>query len=113
MRRSTRLQASTYFRQSLLLFHQTAKLSGIADCAVGLARVAAEYGQPARAARLIGFAETTRGALNTQDEYVTPSKCEVYDSLLVTLPAQLSPPSSKPPARRDERFRSIRASHTL
>ena len=67
-------EASTYFRQSLLLFHQAAKLSGIADCAVGLARVAVESGQPARAAQLIGFAEASRAALNTQDEFVTPSK---------------------------------------
>jgi hypothetical protein len=29
--------------------------------------------QPARAARLLGFAETIRGAIITQDEYVTPS----------------------------------------
>ena len=74
-----------------MLFHQTAKLSGIADCAVGLAHVAVACGQPARAARLLGFAETTRGAIITQDEYVTPSKHEVYDRLLVTLPAQLLP----------------------
>src|SRR6266545_2381648 len=86
-----RLQARTYFRQSLMLFHQTARLSGIADCAVGLARVAVACGQPARAARLLGFAETIRGAIITQDEYVTPSKYEVYDRLLVTLPAQLLP----------------------
>jgi len=86
-----RRQARAYFNQSLLLFHQTARLSGVADCAVGLARVAVACGQPARAAQLLGFAETTRGAIITQDEYVPPSKYEVYDSLLITLPTQLSP----------------------
>jgi tetratricopeptide (TPR) repeat protein len=86
-----RLQARTYFRQSLALFHQTARLSGVADCAIGLARVAVADGEPARAARLVGFAETTRGAIITPDEYVMPSRYEVYDSLLVSLPAQLLP----------------------
>jgi tetratricopeptide (TPR) repeat protein len=86
-----RLQARTYFRQSLALFHQTARLSGVADCAIGLARVAVADGEPARAARLLGFAETTRGAIITPDEYVMPSRYEVYDSLLATLPAQLLP----------------------
>ena len=42
-------------------------------------------------ARLLGFAETIRGAIITQDEYVTPSKYEVYDRLLVTLPSQPLP----------------------
>ncbi len=84
-----RLQARTYFRQSLMLFHQAARLSGVADCAVGLARVAVAFGQPARAAQLLGFAEITRGAITTQDEYVPPFKYDAYDSLLVTLPGQL------------------------
>ena len=86
-----RHQARTYFKQSLLLFDQAAKLSGVADCAVGLACVAVAYGQLARAARLLGFAETIRGAITTQDEYAPPFKNEAYDSLLVSLPAQLLP----------------------
>ena len=84
-----RHQARAYFRQSLLLYHQAAKLSGVADCAIGLAHVAGACGQPTRAAQLLGFAETTRSAIITQDEYVPPSKYEAYDRLLATLPTQL------------------------
>jgi predicted ATPase len=84
-------QAGAYFRQSMMLFHQTARLAGVADCAIGLARVAVAHGQPARAALLLGFAETTRSAIVTPDEYVPPFKDEVYDGLLVSLPAQLLP----------------------
>jgi predicted ATPase/Tfp pilus assembly protein PilF len=85
-----RLQARTHFRRSLTLFRQIGKLAGIADCAVGLARVADESGQPARAAQLIGFAEATRDALPMPEEFVPPSKREEYERLLVSLPAQLT-----------------------
>jgi len=85
------LQARTNFRHSLTLFHQIDKHSGIADCVIGLARLAAKAGQPARAAQMLGFAEATRDALSMQDEFVTPSKREAYDNLLAALLAQLSP----------------------
>ncbi|MEO7911036.1 MAG: hypothetical protein ABIV47_15440 [Roseiflexaceae bacterium] len=75
----------------MLLFHQAARLSGIAGCAIGLARVAVESRQPVCAAQLLGYAEATRGAMITQDEYIMPFKYEVYDSLLATLSAQLLP----------------------
>ena len=52
--------------------------------------MAGASGQPARAARLVGFAEATRDALLIQEEFVTPAKVEAYNRLLATLPTQLS-----------------------
>lgn len=83
------LQAQAYFRQSMMLFHQAASLSGVADCAIGLAHVAVAGGRPTRAAQLLGFAEAMRSAIVTQDEYVPPFKNKAYDSLLAALPEQL------------------------
>jgi tetratricopeptide (TPR) repeat protein len=92
-------QARAYFKHSMLLSHEAAKLSGVVDCAIGLAQAAHAAGEPARAARLLGFAEAARDPLPTQDEYTLPFKQQIYESLLASLPAQLSP----------ARFEAIRA----
>jgi predicted ATPase/class 3 adenylate cyclase/tetratricopeptide (TPR) repeat protein len=82
-------KALALFSESLTLFQKLRRLSGIADCLVGLARVAVEFGQPERAARLLGLAETMRADLTTQPEFITPCNREVYESLLAILPALL------------------------
>jgi hypothetical protein len=57
------VEARANFQESLALFAELGDKSGVSECLEGLAMVAAAREQPAQAARLLGAAESLRGAV--------------------------------------------------
>src|SRR5262249_8245442 len=63
LRRGDPARAATRFAESLAAFRERGDQRGIADCLMGVARVASEVGEPERAARLLGAGEALLEAI--------------------------------------------------
>jgi predicted ATPase/class 3 adenylate cyclase len=79
-------RAAALFGEGLKLSWEPENEIGIAFSLVGLAGVAGELGQPARAAQLLGAAETIRESIGRS---LTPVERTVYDRYAATIRAQL------------------------
>jgi tetratricopeptide (TPR) repeat protein len=79
-------RAAALFGESLKLSREPENEIGIALSLVGLAGVAGKWGQPARAARLLGAAETMRESLGRA---LTPVEHTILERYTVTIRAQL------------------------
>jgi ATP/maltotriose-dependent transcriptional regulator MalT len=79
-------RAAALFRESLKLSWEPENEIGITLSLVGLARVAGELGQPARATQLLGAAEAIRESIGRS---LTPVEHTVFERYEATIRAQL------------------------
>jgi tetratricopeptide (TPR) repeat protein len=81
-------RAENYFRQSLSISRDLGQRTDIIECLEGLAGVALLRGEPARAARLISAAETSRKEIGSAiADYLLPR----YQWIVETIAAALDP----------------------